>query len=95
MTKGVEIFFVLSMLSFVLIFIVKSIIYTILDYRNDYPIMYGRLYQLYIVFWPYDKEVSKKDDKLKRTANYLHKIYILSLIIFVIALILRFINSKH
>ncbi len=90
MIRLLEVFYILSLIGFAIIFIAKSIIYAILDKRNGHPLKYGRVWG-YENFLPYDKEVSQKDERLKMRCNKLHKLSIVLLIVFCIVYIVRFI----
>jgi hypothetical protein len=93
MTKGLEIFFGISLLLFALIYVTKAIIHAILDSRNGYPVQYGSVWG-YINFLPYDNAVSEGDEKLKRACNYLQKTSILFLIILIIASLFKLVNRQ-
>lgn len=59
-----------------------------LDVRNGYPMQYGSAWGL-INFFPYNKDVSKEDEKLKSRCIKLHK---LSMIFFIFFIFLYFIR---
>lgn len=87
-----QVFFIISVLLFALSFGAKSIIHVILDTRNGYKIDYASS-KGFVYFLPYDKDVSGTDESLKRACNYLQKLSIWFLIIFMIAFALRFVNK--
>ena len=84
-----RVFFILSVLLFAMSFGIKSIIHIILDTRNGYKIDYASSRGL-VYFLPYKKDVSEPDGSLKRVCNYLQRLSIWFLIIFIIAFLLRF-----
>ena len=88
-----KILFVISLLLFAIPFSVKSILHVILDNRNRYQVDYGSS-RGYVYFLPYSKEVSAKDENLKRLCNYLHKASLFFLVVFVIVFVIKIIGQK-
>ncbi len=88
-----ECLFVLSLLSFIVIFIARFIIYIMLDRRNGYPIEFGSAWG-HVSFLPYDKDVSEEDERLKRVCNKLQKLTILFLIVFFVVFFARNLSLK-
>lgn len=80
-----------SVLLFALSFGVKSIIHAVLDSRNGYKIDYASA-RGFIYFLPYEKDVSKEDEKLKKACNIFQKLSMLFLIMLVIIYFFRFIK---
>ena len=88
-----QVFFIISILLFVLSFGAKSIIHVILDARNSHKIDYATS-KGFVYFLPYNKDVSGADERLKSACNYLQKLSIWFLTIFVAAFLLRFIGKQ-
>ena len=89
MIKLLDILYPISVSLFVIFFISKLIIYVILDKRNGHSLKYGSVWG-YENFLPYDKEVMKEDEKLKKVCNYLHRMSMIFLVVFIIAFSLRY-----
>ena len=84
-----KLLFILSLVLCCVLTFAKGVIHVILDLRNGYKIVFARA-KGYVYFLPYDKDVSEKDVALKRICNYLQKIMMISVIIFIIVFLLKF-----
>lgn len=80
--------FILSVIFCTVAAMAKGIVHIMLDLRNGYKIEFARS-RGYIYFLPYDKEVSPKDERLKRICNFLQKMLTLSVIIFAIIFLIK------
>lgn len=88
-----QVFVIISVLLFALSLGAKSIIHVILDARNGYKIDYESSMG-FVYFFPYRKDVSGGDDRLKRVCNHFQKLSVWFLIIFIVAFLLRFIGRQ-
>jgi hypothetical protein len=85
-----KIAFILSLFLYIILATLSAIIHVMLDIRNDHRIDFARS-KGYVYLLLYDKNVSEKDEKLKRICNYLKRISFYFLIFLVIILFVRFI----
>jgi len=69
--------------------IVKTIVHIKLDVKNGYKIDFSGMKAFEYVL-PYDKQVSQEDEKLKRVCNILNRMLIVCLVVFVIAITMRY-----
>jgi hypothetical protein len=85
--------FIVSLIFCIIPAIMKGIVHVALDVRNGYKVDFARS-KGYVYLLPYNKDVSDKDEKLKRICNYLQKGVVFFLIIFVIVFFVRFVLSQ-
>lgn len=88
-----EILFIVSLLTCIISTILKGVIHVALDIRNKHNVDFARS-KGYVYFLPYSKNVSEEDEKLKRICNFLHRVFIISLIIFIIVYLVRYIVNQ-
>ena len=88
-----KIVFIVSSILCIIPTIFKGITHVLLDIRNSHRVDFARS-KGYIYFFPYDKEVSEKDEKLKRVCNYFQKLSILFLIVFIMTFLIRLIVGQ-
>jgi hypothetical protein len=88
-----EIVFIISLVFCIIPASLKGIIHVTLDVRNGHKVDFARS-KGYVYLLPYDKVVSGEDEKLKRICNYLQRLSIFSLIVFIIIFLVRFILSQ-
>jgi hypothetical protein len=89
-----QVLYYISFWLFVAFSIAKVVMHVALDARNGYPIQYGKT-RGYVYLLPYDKEVSIRDEKLKRICNFVYKIAMVLLVITILAAVLRFILKQY
>jgi hypothetical protein len=87
-------FYVIIILLLAVSFGAKSIIHVILDYRNRHKIALTSS-KGYVYFLPYDKDVQESDGYLKRICNYLQKVSIFFLVVFIILFMARSIAKNE
>lgn len=85
--------FIISLIFCVIPAILKGIIHVSLDVRNGHRVDFARS-KGYVYLLPYEKEVSEEDEKLKRICNYIQRVFVFSLIFFIIISLTRFILSQ-
>lgn len=74
--------YIVSLILFAITSISKVLIHVLLDLRNGYRIEYTSV-KGYLYILPYDKEVMESDRNLKVLCNWLNKLSILMLFLFV------------
>lgn len=80
--------FVITVILLLISTIIKTILWVKLDNRNGHKTEIG-MGRGYIYFFPYRKDVSQEDIEMKNTCNLIHKIFILSLILFFITFFIK------
>jgi hypothetical protein len=90
----VQVLYYISFWLFVAFSIAKVVMHVALDARNGYPIQYGKT-RGYVYLLPYGKEVSIRDEKLKRICNSVYKFNMLFLVTTVLTATLRFILKQY
>lgn len=80
--------YIFSIVLFTIASISKVWIHILLDLRNGYRIEYTSV-KGYLYILPYDKEVRESDNKLKVVCNWLNKLSVFMLVLFVAVFFIR------